>query len=772
MRGKLVVDKASKDFDAFAHTLQVLRQHGGEMERQAFTEAMAEYCGLPLYLKDEKVNRAPYNKCKFPLYYGLVRTGGEGRGQQRLCLTPRGQDVCSCLSRQLQENGTLRHAVWPGYRGKFLSLLLESLAFDTFGRNNSGVETSATDVEPPCLALRTVLELGGATREEICYAMYGLNGGESGQEQPLFETPEAAWADIRARRERGEADYSRFFGDWGVANVVKDDKFIHFFAQPEIALLSYDKASHRYDWAPDVDAAMLRQVAALSPIRQPLQTLVYSDAPRQELEAWMRHAFLSRAGEYVYRYPDSDGRPFRGFGGEDSQHFGVLEWALRGARLHPEQDVFLLVEAASEAAFAELLGPFLPLLEREALVGRETNGCSLRACTAEELYPEISPAGRDYLHTHGETSTRFPANFHLIATIMNSQAEPDPRFDHIFTRCCVEPEHPAAAAAPAAAQETPPNEEARHAGGENVIYYGVPGSGKSTAIEQEYAHPALVTERVVFHPEYCYAEFVGQLLPVREKESGKVSYDYVAGPFTRILREAYLHPETRYLLIIEEINRGNAAAIFGDVFQLLDRTSAPRVFEGVSCQPGTSQYGITNADIAAAVYGDETRKVRLPSNLTLAGTMNTSDQNVNTLDTAFQRRWKMRLVENSFERVPDELRLATIADTGVNWQRFCEVINEKIVAGTPMMVSSEDKRLGVFFVAVQDLQDPQQRAFPEKVLRYLWDDAFKLNRESLFALSAKMNTLEAVIRHFLSHSGAARLAVFRDEVLNSLLEER
>lgn len=102
-----------------------------------------------------------------------------------------------------------------------------------------------------------------------------------------------------------------------------------------------------------------------------------------------------------------------------------------------------------------------------------------------------------------------------------------------------------------------------------------------------------------------------------------------------------------YILIIEEINRGNAPAIFGEVFQLLDRKSEIRDFDDDGYPIGTSEYGITNANIAKIVYGDSKHKVRIPSNLSILGTMNTSDQNVFTLDTAFQRRWEMRLINES-----------------------------------------------------------------------------------------------------------------------------
>lgn len=185
---------------------------------------------------------------------------------------------------------------------------------------------------------------------------------------------------------------------------------------------------------------------------------------------------------------------------------------------------------------------------------------------------------------------------------------------------------------------------ARIDNGTNVLLYGVPGSGKSWTIEHEYCKKGTNVERLVFHPDYTYSDFIGQILP-NVAEDGQVSYKFTAGPFTNILADAYQNPDKEYILIIEEINRGNAPAIFGEVFQLLDRKTEIREVDDDGYPIGTSEYGITNANIAAIVYGDAKHKVRIPSNLSIIGTMNTSDQNVFTLDTAFQRRWEMRLMK-------------------------------------------------------------------------------------------------------------------------------
>lgn len=351
-------------------------------------------------------------------------------------------------------------------------------------------------------------------------------------------------------------------------------------------------------------------------------------------------------------------------------------------------------------------------------------------------------------------------------------------------------------------------EEKRLTTGENVLLYGVPGSGKSWTIEHEYCKPGSIVERLVFHPDYTYSDFIGQILPA-VAEDGQVSYKFTPGPFTNILRDAYNNPGKEYILIIEEINRGNAPAIFGEVFQLLDRKVEIRDIDDDGYPIGTSEYGITSTNIAEEMYGKDrkTEKVRIPSNLSIIGTMNTSDQNVFTLDTAFQRRWDMRLIENDFENVDPTLADAEILDTTVTWRNFCVEINKIVVGNSARMTSAEDKRLGAYFVHLRDLKFNdamgdlkeydalrrkeskgtltddektqiaiirdairQNRKFPEKVIKYLWDDAFKFNREVIFEVT-EYQSLEQVIRAFMYAQGLDRFKVFKENVKDAFTGE-
>ena len=329
-----------------------------------------------------------------------------------------------------------------------------------------------------------------------------------------------------------------------------------------------------------------------------------------------------------------------------------------------------------------------------------------------------------------------------------------------------------------------------------IIYYGVPGCGKSNKIREQLKDvPEKNKVRVVFHPEYTNAEFIGQILP---KVNDHITYEFTPGPFTQIIKRAYLSPNERFYLVIEEINRGNAAAIFGDTFQLLDRLKAGET-DSLGNDPanaavntfteGWSQYFVQNDDVNVYIrkatkkadgsyeekndgepigeieindiHFNANTAIRLPPNLSILATMNTSDQNVFTLDNAFQRRFDMGLVRNEFDLTKPAVNAqynAEIDDTGIKWGQFWGWINAKITATLKGLSSTEDKRLGVWFVSnVGGIID--DKIFAEKVLKFLWDDVFKFKRPQIFAKD--VDTLEKLINFFENPpEGKERFDVF------------
>lgn len=322
--------------------------------------------------------------------------------------------------------------------------------------------------------------------------------------------------------------------------------------------------------------------------------------------------------------------------------------------------------------------------------------------------------------------------------------------------------------------------------GRNILLYGIPGCGKSYTIKTKYCNDFNYMERIVFHPDYMNAEFIGQILPTVKEEANKtiITYDFFPGPFTRILKKAINDPYNMYYLVIEEINRGNAAAIFGEVFQLLDRD-----------ENGVSSYCVNNELIAREVFGDKNKAIYIPNNLTIVSTMNTADQNVFTLDTAFQRRWDMEMIINKMDSV--EFADEKILDTSVTWRRFNEVINRAILLKNENALSFEDKRIGAFFVNKEILKyketkeidkskvdsftieaaenmdkyalihEEENNRFGEKIIKYLWDDAFKFSRSDVFL--ERYKSLEEVTEGFNRASGDNRFDIFVEEIKEKLV---
>lgn len=258
-------------------------------------------------------------------------------------------------------------------------------------------------------------------------------------------------------------------------------------------------------------------------------------------------------------------------------------------------------------------------------------------------------------------------------------------------------------------------------GSENVIYYGAPGTGKSHAVEELVGKKKAF--RTVFHSDMQNSDFIGTLKPA--VEGGTVTYRFQPGTFSKALRHAWNTPDEEVYLIIEEINRAMAAAVFGELFQLLDRD-----------ETGTSRYKV---EFPSPEYfqwfnelgGTQCDALTLPSNLWILATMNSADQGVYPIDTAFRRRWKQIYVPIDYEIAP-KLPLDIIGQSSqpseLSWNEFVQVLNEFLIDNLGI---AEDRLVGPRFLNSSDLSD---KKLPGKLLIYLWDDLLRHHeRDVLFA---------------------------------------
>ena len=308
----------------------------------------------------------------------------------------------------------------------------------------------------------------------------------------------------------------------------------------------------------------------------------------------------------------------------------------------------------------------------------------------------------------------------------------------------------------------------------NKIFYGTPGCGKSYHIQhnilekENYAADNVI--RTTFYQDYSNTDFVGQILPKIEKDekTGKetVKYIFNPGPFTLALIRAISNPTEKVALVVEEINRGNAPAIFGDIFQLLDRDA-----------DGISEYGIVNVsvldylnDYVFEVNGEKKnyifKEIKIPGNMDIFATMNTSDQNVYTLDTAFVRRWDKEKIKNSFAGC----KFAGTNVPGMNytWQEFVIAINNHIAKHLEDLQVNEDKQIGVFFVK-ESLLGSTPEKFAYKVFDYIWSDVAKLDHGIFFN---HFDTLEALITAYEKDGvGVFKTGIFDKKETPQTVEE-
>lgn len=277
-----------------------------------------------------------------------------------------------------------------------------------------------------------------------------------------------------------------------------------------------------------------------------------------------------------------------------------------------------------------------------------------------------------------------------------------------------------------------------------IIFYGPPGTGKSYTIKQiieRFDIPEDNVFRTVFHPEYDYSDFVGTYRPIMERlenREERLNYKFIPGILLRSYVEAYMQDEP-VILVIDEINRGNCSAIFGDFFQLLDRNS----------MTGESQYSI-NVPLEMSEFlkeqllleeDEEYLKLAFPSNLYIFATMNTSDQSVFPVDSAFIRRWSWRYQGINYQ---DAARFyIKIKEEYYSWEDFLRKINAKIYSIT----ESEDKQLGNrFIMPFGNSTVIHTQSFVEKVLFYLWNEIYKhedsSNEDYIFKYINYINEIE------------------------------
>ena len=266
----------------------------------------------------------------------------------------------------------------------------------------------------------------------------------------------------------------------------------------------------------------------------------------------------------------------------------------------------------------------------------------------------------------------------------------------------------------------------------NKIFYGAPGTGKSHKVNALLKGKEERTERVTFHPEYDYASFIGGFKPIteidEETKKEEIKYKFVPQIFTNIYVEAWNNKSEQYYLVIEEINRGNCAEIFGDIFQLLDRNSDYNITPSSELK----QHLIKELTSDDGIKGIENGKMKLPQNLNILATMNTSDQSLFPMDSAFKRRWDWEYIPINYVKSTDNpssnFQVFISETESFSWLDFIEKVND-VIKENPNL--GMDKCIGNYFIKAKNNVITLEE-FINKAIFYLWNDVFKDEDDHIF----------------------------------------
>lgn len=284
----------------------------------------------------------------------------------------------------------------------------------------------------------------------------------------------------------------------------------------------------------------------------------------------------------------------------------------------------------------------------------------------------------------------------------------------------------------------------------NLIVYGAPGTGKSYFLENLLKEAKTV--RTVFHSETQNSDFVGSLKPATTE--GKVTYEFSPGPFVLAFIDAIKDPNTNIFLIIEEINRANAAAVFGEIFQLLDRDANGRSHYVIHPDEQLSKYLKLN-------LGDRyAQEIYLPENLFLSATMNSSDQGVYPLDAAFKRRWSFKYMPIDFGSCANGK--ITIDERNVSWEVFASSINAVLKAEFTNL--EEDRLIGQWFLSQNEVEHSFKEAIQSKVFTYLWNDVLRHHQKNKIFNDQYIFTFGDLVKLLERQFAGEKTFIFSDRI--------
>lgn len=787
--GKIVMPKNSAVLDEVEAVLKIYSEAGGWLSNDDYKTELKKLIG------DDQYASSYTKKAQITSYFGFTEWEDISNVRSLRRITERGKQFYSNLQRK-------NHA-------GIIECLICSLEQVTFGRNNFGCPDSDSDIEPPVVFLRAAIDLGYLTYKEFAYTLWKLEDCGGNYTDLIKE--------IRAFRSTGSfelPDEAQKYTDakpimvlirWGLLQEDEASGANKQIIIPKDIREKYEKRIRNlkiYNVDKNISIEEDSTVSETSPewFREQAESLVLLDEEAERLYKEFQTYFAPEVlkglegKEMLDRLFYSDNRAehnlchtlehdtrfqlFGGIKGGSSYKFGLFyskdlnSWVTgspKNVRKLSESQAIeygatirdeLVAGAEVIANFGELkdLNDYADLYAQVFKVMPNLINKMWVSKYLHLLFPKVFPTFYNADWQNGvlkrigiEPKEDSFIRMGQIALFVKECGISNVAFSKVIYQIKAD------ALTDSDEQGTTQmpveyNFDTAKGGAHNRVVYGTPGCGKSYYVQNTYLPQLGVSRdnmiRTTFYQDYTNTEFVGQIQP-KVLPDKSVTYDFNPGPFTLALKRAIEQPTEAVALVIEELNRGNAASIFGDIFQLLDRD-----------KNGKSRYEITNVNIqdylnkCFAGQNLVFKSIRIPANLYIVATMNTSDQNVFTLDTAFKRRWQFEKIRNIFAPTHQYKGYFVPGMEDVTWEQLVNGINEFIIS-RPDDLSSEDKLIGVYFIEkdtlcekAEECQDEVKKyRFAYKLFEYLWDDVAKFAHSEWFGTDIK--SLDQLIDQYM-----------------------
>ena len=421
MRGKLTVEKAASNMSVFLKAIDIVANApNGLISRKDFGKIMGDVIGVQSINMDGTENRTPFNKSKFPRYFGFLDLLIIN-DNQHLKITQRGKRLHSCIS----DNGTDYQCEQRYFIGNesieiISELFWESILFDSFGRNNSGAEDSCTDLDPVKVIIKSLFKLNSCSRDELCFIIFGLNEVDN-ENSYKFNSIEEAISAIETNREHSSNNYDKYFEKWGKSNIVNDFKILNILSDQNVRILvnvdnifQIDKSFTSY-YFENANSNYFRPYYCVT------NELISFEGNEKSNSTWIRDIRLGGVLDeniFIYDGKDTD-KPLIN---HDSK-IGQFEAALIKSFEEPKTNIYLWIKNTNEISLEDSLKEIINLLERVNDFKHINNGFSIEKLPISNPMANFlsNRSTKAKMKIKENSGLYLPANFHIIIQKSNHE---------------------------------------------------------------------------------------------------------------------------------------------------------------------------------------------------------------------------------------------------------------------------------------------------------------------------------------------------------------